>query len=77
MSKPLVANSEQVLLGYEDLRTVYGISYHRNHLRRLMRKTDGDRPPFPRPVRIGARRIAWKQAEVRAWLAECERLTRG
>ena len=40
-----------------------GILYSRAHLYRLIRKN-----AFPKPVRIGAHRIAFVESEIQAWL---------
>lgn len=41
----------------------FGIVYSRTHIKRLM---DDDK--FPRPVKVGERRIAWLESEILAWL---------
>ena len=41
----------------------FGITFSRTHIKRLM-----DEDKFPRPVRVGERRIAWLESEILAWL---------
>ena len=58
------------LLGRDDLRQHYGISYSRQHLWRLIKKSKKHR--FPRPVALGPGRYArkaWRREDVEAWLA--------
>lgn len=52
------------LLTFKDLNS-RGIPYSRQWLDRLI--NDGK---FPRPLKIGARRIAWIEAEIEQWLAD-------
>jgi prophage regulatory protein len=51
-------------LVYEDLRPL-GVNFCPNHLRRMEEANQ-----FPKRVKISARRIAWSEAEVRAWIAQ-------
>lgn len=41
-----------------------GIHYHINHLRRLWTKGD-----FPKPLKLSPRKIAWREADLLAWIA--------
>lgn len=50
------------MLGPKDL-PAKGITYHMNHLRRLIQAGD-----FPKPVRLSAHRIAWTEDAIDAWL---------
>jgi predicted DNA-binding transcriptional regulator AlpA len=52
------------LLTYNDLRTAKGIAYERNHLRAKCEAGE-----FPAPVILSPRRIAWREADVDAWIA--------
>jgi prophage regulatory protein len=45
----------------EQLREL--IPFSRMHIHRLMRRGD-----FPRPLKLGEQRVAWKESEIRAWL---------
>lgn len=42
-----------------------GISYSRQHLYRLI-----DAGKFPKPVKIGGRKIAWVEAEIDAYIVD-------
>jgi len=52
------------LLTTRQLAELYGVPYSRGHLWRLTRAGK-----FPPPLRIGANRIAYRETEIRAWLA--------
>ena len=52
------------LLTTSQLAELYGLPYSRCHLWRLARVGK-----FPAPVRLGANRIAYRESEIRAWLA--------
>ena len=58
----------QVLLSLKDLKA-FGINYSRMTLYRRMK--DG---PFPKAVRIGGNRIAWRKDELLAWLDGLKRV---
>ena len=49
------------LLTFTELQRQKGIPYCRDHLRRLVKAGQ-----FPRPIELGARRIAWAEDEIRA-----------
>jgi prophage regulatory protein len=53
------------VLDFDQLRPRKGISYSRDHLRRKVK--DGS---FPPPIRLSDRRIAWREDDVDAWLAD-------
>lgn len=53
------------VLTFDGLSERKGITYSREHIRRLVK--DGK---FPNPIRIGTRSIAWDEAEIDAWLAK-------
>jgi prophage regulatory protein len=53
------------LLSLEELRTKKGISYSRPHLYRLMKAN-----AFVKPIRLGANRIAFVEAEVDSWIQD-------
>ncbi len=55
------------ILHITDAAAILGIS--RATLRRVM-KADAS---FPRPLRIGARRIGWRRDELIRWAEGCER----
>ena len=50
------------LLDHQGLRE-RGIPYDRSHLWRLCKKGE-----FPKPVPLGANRIAWLESEIEAWI---------
>jgi prophage regulatory protein len=51
------------LLSFPQLKAEKGISFHRDYLRRLVKSGQ-----FPRPIKIGAARIAWSEAEIDLWI---------
>jgi predicted DNA-binding transcriptional regulator AlpA len=51
------------LLTFTELQRQKGIPYCRDHLRRLVKAGQ-----FPLPIVLGARRIAWSEDEVDAYL---------
>jgi prophage regulatory protein len=53
------------LLTFVELQPRKGIPYCRDHLRRLVKAGQ-----FPRPIELGARRIAWAEDEVDAYLEQ-------
>jgi prophage regulatory protein len=53
------------LLTFTELQRQKGIPYCRDHLRRLVKAGQ-----FPRPIELGARRIAWAEDEVDAHLEQ-------
>src|SRR5262249_28269339 len=57
-------NRPNVLLRYDDLKSVKGIPFSRSHLARLE-----DAGMFPKRVRIGANTIVWLESEVDAYIA--------
>jgi prophage regulatory protein len=52
------------LIGYKDLKALKGIVYTTVHLRRKIKEGT-----FPKPVKVGANRIAFVEAEIDSWLA--------
>ena len=54
------------LLGWEELRHL--IPYSRQHVARLEKAG-----LFPQRVKVGARRVAWRESEIREWIAARER----
>jgi predicted DNA-binding transcriptional regulator AlpA len=60
--KPQPANKDR-LLAYEDLQSK-GIRYSRNWLREMAKNGQ-----FPKPVMLSARRAAWYERAIDAWLA--------
>jgi predicted DNA-binding transcriptional regulator AlpA len=60
--KPQPTNKDR-LLAYEDLQSK-GIRYSRNWLRDLAKHGH-----FPKPVMLSARRAAWYERDIDAWLA--------
>ena len=55
------------ILDIDDAASILAVS--RATLRRVM-KSDAS---FPRPLRIGARRIGWRRDELIRWLEGCKR----
>ena len=53
------------LLTFTELQRQKGIPYCRDHLRRLVKAGQ-----FPRPIELGARRIAWAEEEVDSHLEQ-------
>ena len=53
------------LLTFTELQRQKGSPYCRDHLRRLVKAGQ-----FPRPIELGARRIAWAEDEVDAHLEQ-------
>jgi prophage regulatory protein len=51
------------VLSQEELRTVKGIRYSRNHIHRLVKAGK-----FPRPIKLGENANAWVEDEVDAYL---------
>jgi prophage regulatory protein len=51
------------LLEFDQLKPEKGVPYCRDHLRRLV-----NNGRFPRPVNVSARRIAWLETDVDAWI---------
>jgi hypothetical protein len=51
---------------YEQFRPIYGFPWSRNGVRWKI-EHDG----FPRPVKLGTRRIAWLKSEIDAWISTC------
>jgi predicted DNA-binding transcriptional regulator AlpA len=49
-------------LTFADIR-LFGIPYCRAHLYRLIKSGE-----FPRPVRLSAGRVAFRQADIRDWI---------
>jgi prophage regulatory protein len=52
----------QNLLSFDDLR-LFGISYTRAHLYRLI-----NAKKFPKPVRLGEARVAFVREDIEAWI---------
>jgi len=52
------------MLSYEDL-AAKGIPFHRNYLRSLW-----DNGEFPKPIKLSARKLAWREDEVDNWLLD-------
>jgi predicted DNA-binding transcriptional regulator AlpA len=56
------------ILSFSELRPLKGISYSREHIRRLVNARE-----FPAPMKLGRRsnaRLAWSEEEVDQWLAD-------
>src|SRR4051812_11416329 len=53
------------LLTFTELQRQKGIPYCRDHLRRLVKAGQ-----FPKPIELGARRIAWAEKEVDSHLEQ-------
>jgi prophage regulatory protein len=51
------------LLSFPELKSEKGIDYHRDYIRRLVKKG-----AFPQPVQVGDARIGWIEEEVDGWL---------
>ncbi len=51
------------VIAYDLLKTVKGIGYSRDHLRRKVKAGE-----FPAPIAISDSRIAWIEAEIDHWL---------
>ena len=56
------------LVVYDELKTRHGVPFSRIGLRKMIARGE-----FPAPVKIAARRIAWRSDEVEAWKASRER----
>jgi predicted DNA-binding transcriptional regulator AlpA len=54
------------LIDYDGL-AARGITYGRNHLRRLWEREDD---PFPQPIKLSERKLAWIAKEVDDWIAK-------
>jgi len=46
-------------------------TYSRAHIYRMM-----DAELFPRPIRLGPNRVAWRRSAIEAWVADRERRTK-
>ena len=55
---------ENAIIVQADLRKRFGIPFHRSHLARLERAGG-----FPCRLKIGDKTVAYRVADVRAWLA--------
>jgi predicted DNA-binding transcriptional regulator AlpA len=55
------------IINIDAAASILGIS--RATLRRVMKADES----FPRPLRIGARRIGWRRDELNQWLEGCRR----
>lgn len=53
------------LLSFQDLQS-RGIPYSRQWIYHLV-----EAGKFPRPIKVGTRRIAWVGAEIEQWIEEC------
>lgn len=53
------------LVSIKELKTVCGIPYSRQHIRRL--ELAGQ---FPQRVRLGQNRVAYRLADIEAWIQE-------
>jgi len=51
------------VIGFERLAAEKGLTYSRDHLRRMVKAGK-----FPRPIPLSESRIAWDEAEIDAWL---------
>jgi prophage regulatory protein len=51
------------LISFEELSNSKGIRYSRVHLMRLVKAG-----AFPKPVEVGAARVAWVETEVDDWI---------
>jgi prophage regulatory protein len=56
------------MLDYNGLRDK-GVPFHPNYLRHLW-----EHGQFPKPVRLSARKLAWLESDVDAWIEERIRL---
>jgi predicted DNA-binding transcriptional regulator AlpA len=56
-------NNPDALLTRAQLREHFNISYSHTHLRRMAK--DGQ---FPQPLQLGLRRVAWRVADIQAWI---------
>jgi len=61
---PLLSGPQGERLITPTLLPLLGINYNRNHLRRMWTKGE-----FPRPLKLSARKLAWPENEITAWLA--------
>jgi hypothetical protein len=52
-----------VLVPFDGLKN-YGITFCKDRIRILVK-----RELFPKPVRVGAYRIAWRRSEIEAWIS--------
>jgi len=52
------------ILSPQDLKTVKGIRFSRQHLHRLVK-----RGLFPKPIKLGAATNGWLESEIDAWIA--------
>ncbi len=57
-------NTASRLISYADLKPTTGISYSRDHLRRLVKAGS-----FPKPVNLSSARIAWREADIQEWIS--------
>jgi prophage regulatory protein len=53
------------MLSFDDLASIKGIQFHRNYLRSLW-----EQGGFPKPIKLSARKLAWREDEVDSWLME-------
>jgi hypothetical protein len=61
---PLMRGPDGNRLITPPLLPLKGINYNRNHLRRLW-----NAGLFPRPIKLSARKLAWRESEIDEWLA--------
>jgi predicted DNA-binding transcriptional regulator AlpA len=55
-----------LLVTFPELKSIFGVPWCRDHVRRLVREGK-----FPAPIAISEARIAWRSADVEAWLELC------
>lgn len=53
------------LIPMKDLRKL--IPYSSTHIYRLIKQNK-----FPKPIRLGVNRVAWKSSDIEAWIEERE-----
>ena len=53
------------MLSYVDLAQLKGIKFNRNYLRFLWEHGE-----FPEPIKLSARKFAWREDEVDSWLLD-------
>ena len=62
------SKAQKRMLDYAGLRAK-GVPFHPNYLRHLW-----EHGQFPKPVRLSARKLAWLESDVDAWIEERIRL---
>lgn len=51
------------VVGFSQLKPIYGIPYTRDHLRRKVKAGE-----FPPPIQLSERMIAWREEDVEEWI---------